>query len=208
VVSERLAQFNGIPSEPLFPPIMRPERFRFRSMNDEIVCICRLEHHKRQHLLVEALKHCRSDVRLRLCGTSAGSGYASDITRMARDWGVADRITVEDRWITEEEKADLLADCLAAAYLPLDEDSYGYPTLEAAHACKPVLTTKDAGGVLEFVTEGVNGLVADPDVTAVARAMDQLFEDRDATRRFGRAAKARIAELDISWSNVLERLLA
>jgi glycosyltransferase involved in cell wall biosynthesis len=208
VVSERLARFNGIDSEPLFPPVQRPERFRFRSMNDEIVCICRIEHHKRQHLLVEALKHCRSGVRLRLCGTSAGAGYSSSLAQLIAASGVADRLTIDDRWITEDEKADLLADCLAAAYLPLDEDSYGYPTLEAAHAGKPVLTASDAGGVLEFVVDGVNGLVADPDPVAIARAMDQLFEDRDTTRRLGHAATARIDEMNISWSHVSERLLA
>mgnify|MGYP003584293426 CR=1 FL=1 len=207
VVTDRLAKFNGVKSEPLFPPIFRPERFRFQGMNDEIVCICRLGHHKRQHLLVEALRHCRSGVKLRLCGSSAGA-YSESLNRMARDLGVTDRLTIEDRWITEEEKAELLANCLAAAYLPLDEDSYGYPTLEAAHSEKPVLTTQDAGGVLEFVTDGATGSVAQPDAESIARAMDQLFEDRADTRRLGQAAAARITEMNISWSHVLERLLA
>jgi glycosyltransferase involved in cell wall biosynthesis len=199
VVSDRLLRFNGIGSETLFPPVHRPDRFRYRSMNDEITCICRLEHHKRQHLLVEALKHCRSGVRLRLCGTSAGSGYSSAVSELARDLGVADRVTIDERWITEDEKAELLADCLAAAYLPLDEDSYGYPTLEAAHAGKPVLTLADAGGVLEFVTHDVNG---------IAGAMDRLFDDRKTTQRLGEAATARIAEMNIGWPHVIERLLA
>jgi glycosyltransferase involved in cell wall biosynthesis len=208
VVSQRLARFNGIESEPLFPPVLRPERFEFRAMNDEIVCICRLEHHKRQHLLVEALKYCRSAVRVRLCGTSSDGGYSTTLAQMAVDSGVADRLTIEDRWITEEQKAQHLADCLAAAYLPLDEDSYGYPTLEAAHACKPVLTTSDAGGVIEFVIHESNGLVAEPDAVSLARAMDRLYEDRTSTRRLGEAANARIAEMDISWRHVIERLLA
>jgi len=208
VVSQRLATYNGIDSEPLFPPVLRPERFRFRGMNDEIVCICRLEHHKRQHLLVEALKYCQSDVRLRLCGLSAGTGYSAAVAQWAHDWGVSDRLTIDERWISEDEKAELLADCLAAAYLPLDEDSYGYPTIEAAHAGKPVLTASDAGGVLEFVTDGTNGLVADPDARSVAQAMDRLFEHREATRQLGEAAAARIGEMNIAWPHVLERLLA
>lgn len=207
VVSDRLDRFNNVRSEPLFPPIFRPERLRFRSMNDEIVCICRLEHHKRQHLLVEALRHCRSGVRLRLCGSSVGN-YSASLNQSAREWGVADRVTIDDRWITEEEKAELLADCLAAAYLPLDEDSYGYPTLEAAHSEKPVVTTLDAGGVLEFVIDGVNGAVAEPTPESIARAMDRLFEDRASTRRLGKAATARISEMNIGWPHVLERLLA
>ena len=32
---------------------------------------------------------------------------------------------------------------LAVAYVPDDEDSYGYPSLEAAHARKAVLTASD-----------------------------------------------------------------
>ena len=31
---------------------------------------------------------------------------------------------------TEAAKIDLLADCLATIYIPEDEDSYGYPSLE------------------------------------------------------------------------------
>jgi glycosyltransferase involved in cell wall biosynthesis len=208
VVGDRLLRFNGIESERLFPPVLRPERFRFRDLNDEIVCICRIEHHKRQQLLVEALKYCRSPVRLRLCGTSAGSGFSAEVARLACAWGVGDRVTIDDRWITEDEKSDLLADCLAAAYLPVDEDSYGYPSLEAAHAGKALLTAGDAGGVLEFVTHGINGLVAEPNPISVANAMDQLFQDRIATRRLGEAATARIAEMNIGWPHVLERLLA
>ena len=207
VVSGRIKRYNGLDSEPLYPPVFKPERFHHRSMNDEIVCICRLEHHKRQHLLIEALKHCRTPVRLRLCGL-AGAEYLAALARLIDDVGVAEKVTLDHRWITEEEKAEYLADCLAAAYVPLDEDSYGYPTLEAAHASKPILTTTDAGGTLEFITHEVNGLIAEPQPEALAKAMDRLHADKDASRRMGARANARIDELNINWSHVLERLLA
>jgi glycosyltransferase involved in cell wall biosynthesis len=208
IVGDRLARFNDIDSEVLYPPILHPERFVFRGMNDEIVCVCRIEHHKRQHLLVEALQHCRSNVRLRLCGASFDAGYVTALGHMATDQGVADRLTIDSRWITEDEKADLLADCLATAYLPLDEDSYGYPTLEAAHASKPTLTAEDSGGVLEFVVQGINGSVASPDPRSIALEMDRLFDDRNRARQLGQAANARIADLNIDWPHVIERLLA
>ncbi len=208
VVTERLKRYNGIESEPLFPPVLHPERFQFRGMNDEIVCICRLEDHKRQHLLVEALSHCRTPVRLRLCGQGGGAAYPALLARIAADHKVSDRVVMENRWIDEEEKAQHLADCLAAAYLPDDEDSYGYPTIEAAHASKPILTATDSGGTLEFVVHGVNGLVSSPDPSALAAAMDRLYSDREEARRMGVNANARIAELNIGWPRVLERLLA
>ena len=208
VVSDRLERYNGLKSEPLFPPVLHPERFHHRSMNGEIVCICRLEDHKRQHLLIEALKYCRTPVRLRLCGLSGGAAYFDLLRQLAQDCGVTERVTMDHRWISEEEKADFLADCLAAAYIPVDEDSYGYPTIEAAHASKPILTTTDSGGPLEFVVHEVNGLITPPQPEALGEAMDRLYENRADSRRMGANANTRIGELNISWSHVLERLLA
>jgi glycosyltransferase involved in cell wall biosynthesis len=208
VVSSRLKQFNGVYSEVLYPPVLAPERFHCRRFNDEIVCICRMEHHKRQHLLIDAMKYTGTPVRLRLCGRSSGPGYTQQLTDAIRDNALDERVILEDRWISEEEKVDLLADCLAAAYLPLDEDSYGYPSIEASHACKAILTTVDSGGVLELVEDGVNGFVTEPDPRSLAAAMDALYLDRDRTRSMGEAAQARLAELNISWSHVLRRLLA
>lgn len=208
VVSARLRQFNGVDSEVLYPPVFAPERFTCRGFSDEVVYICRMEHHKRQHLLVEAMKYTRTPVRLRLCGRSSNTGYNRQLSEAIRDNALDQRVVLDDRWIPEEEKVDLLADCLAAAYLPLDEDSYGYPSIEASHASKAILTTTDSGGVLELVNDGINGLVAEPDPRALARAMDALYSDRERTRSMGEAAQARLVELNISWSHVLQRLLA
>lgn len=208
VVSQRLLRYNAIESEPLFPPVREPGRFGFRAMNDEIVCICRLEHHKRQHLLIEALGHCSTPVRLRLCGVSGEPAYADLLAKLAREHGVADRVTIEARWISETEKATYLAECLAGAYIPVDEDSYGYPTLETAHSAKPILTTTDSGGPLEFVEHERNGMVVAPLPDAIAAAMDRLYADRPGSKAMGERAQARIGELHISWEHVLERLLA
>jgi len=65
-VSNRLRQFNGIDSEVLYPPLLDPERFHSDGYGDEIVCVSRIEHHKRQHLLIEALSHTKTPVKLRL----------------------------------------------------------------------------------------------------------------------------------------------
>lgn len=207
IVSHRLRQFNGIGSEVLYPPLFSHERFQPRGFNDEVVYICRLEHHKRQHLLIEAMRHTRSPVRLRLCGASSGESYPSELKAAIRGYGLQDKVVLQDQWISEEDKADRLAHCLAAVYLPLDEDSYGYPSLEASHACKPILTTTDSGGVLELVQHEHSGLVCPPTATALAQAMDRLYEDREGTQRMGEAARRRVDELGINWSTVLNKLL-
>lgn len=208
IVSDRLKSFNSMDSEVLYPPVFKPERFHTRTYNDEIVCICRLEHHKRQHLLIEAMQYTKTGVRLRLCGTSGARDYPRQLQELTTRLGVEDRVTLENRWIGEEEKVEYLADCLAAAYLPFDEDSYGYPSVEACHAKKPVLTTTDSGGVLELIEDNYNGIVAEPQPEALAEAVDKLYLNRAWAKKIGERGVASLHKLNISWSHVVDRLLA
>ncbi|MFA5171086.1 MAG: glycosyltransferase family 4 protein [Sulfuriferula sp.] len=208
VVSDRLQRFNNVGSKVLYPPVIQPERFHNQHFNDEIVYICRIVHHKRQHLLIEALRHTRTNVKLRICGKSDSDAYTQELQELIAASKLEDRVHFESKWIPEEEKIQILSECLAAAYLPLDEDSYGYPSLEASHSSKPILTTTDAGGVTELVKHGYNGLIAAPKPEALAEAMDQLFLNRANTQQMGLNAAQRIIELNISWPHVLEQLLA
>jgi glycosyltransferase involved in cell wall biosynthesis len=208
VVADRLARYNGVQAEVLYPPVHAPERFRAGDYGDEIVCVSRIEPHKRQHLLVEALGLTKTAVRLRLSGPGNGPDYAASLSATAERLGVQDRLVVDDRWIEEDEKIAILETALAAAYVALDEDCYGYPTLEAAHAKRASVTVSDAGGVLEFVVDGQCGLIAEPEPASLAAAFDRLYADRALARRLGEAAHGRIDDLGVSWDRVVERLLA
>jgi glycosyltransferase involved in cell wall biosynthesis len=205
-VADRLQKYNGLAAQPLYPPILNPSRFRHDGYGDEIVAICRIVWHKRQKLLVEAMRFVKTDVRLRICGEAFDPQEAQALCELATSCGHADRIIIENRWISEEEKADYLASALAVAYLPVDEDSYGYPSLEAAHSRKCVITATDSGGVLELVEHGRNGLIVPPDPVAFAEAMDTLYRDRASARRMGEANLRRLTELKIDWSHVVEAL--
>ncbi len=208
LVQSRLEKFNSIKSEILYPPIFNSERFYCNTYNNEIVYICRLEHHKRQHLLIEAMHYVTTPVHLRICGTSMSAAYVLELRERIARLGLEKKVILENRWITEEEKADYLANCLAAAYLPFDEDSYGYPSIEASHAAKAILTTTDSGGVVELVDNGLNGFVVEPNPKALAEALDKLYKDRAKTIEMGQKAKQRLQELNINWEHVLKRLLA
>jgi glycosyltransferase involved in cell wall biosynthesis len=208
VVADRVARFNGLQAQVLYPPVFQPERFRSGDYGDEIVCVCRIEHHKRQHLLIEALGLTRTPVRLRLCGASSSEAYVADLHDTARRLGVEDRVVIEHRWIEEEEKVQALETALASAYVPLDEDSYGYPTLEAGHAGRCTISVSDSGGVPEFVQDGINGFITAPDPAALAAVFDRLHEDRALAARLGEAARQRISDLGVDWDTVVSRLLA
>jgi glycosyltransferase involved in cell wall biosynthesis len=208
VVSDRIAKFNAYPSKVLYPPVFSPESFRAGEYGEEIVSVCRMEHHKRQHLLVEALAHSRTPVRLRLCGSSLSPVYVADLQAQAVRLGIGDRLMIEDRWIKEEEKVDRLEGALASAYVPFDEDSYGYPTIEAGHARRCTITVNDAGGVMEFVEDGVTGLIAEPSPQALGEIYDRLYNDRMLARRLGDNSAEKIKQLGIDWDTVIDSLLS
>ena len=88
--------------------------------------------------------------------------------------------------------------------MPAQED-YGYVTLQAFYAGKPVITAADSGGVLEWVENGVSGLVTDGTAAGIAAAIDKLSFDRDLARALGEEGRRRVASLD--WQTVVSRLL-
>ena len=90
-------------------------------------------------------------------------------------------------------------------YTPFDED-YGYVTLEAFLAHKPVITATDAGGPLEFVEDGVNGFVCAPAPETVAAAINRLAHDRRLAASFGSSGFERVRA--ITWDGVISKLVA
>jgi glycosyltransferase involved in cell wall biosynthesis len=98
----------------------------------------------------------------------------------------------------------LYAGTLAVVFPPYDED-YGYVTLEAFLAGKPVVTTTDAGGPLEFVEDGVTGFVVAPDPRAIADAIARLAADRRGAADLGAAGRERARA--ITWTGVVDRLM-
>ena len=208
VVLERLRKFNNVDGSVLYPPILDPAIYQNTGYGDEVVYVSRLVPHKRQHLLVEAMAHVKTAVKVRICGAEGGQGYAENLKELARTLGVADRVFVESRWISNEEKLEIIGRSLALAYFPLDEDSYGYPSLEAAHCYKPLITTADSGGVLEFVAHGQNGFVCEPEAKAIADVLDRLYNDHKLVEKLGTEAYQTIQRLGINWNNVIKHLLA
>jgi glycosyltransferase involved in cell wall biosynthesis len=208
IVSDRLRHFNQVDSEVLYPPVLDPGRFYCERYDPVIVCVCRMEHHKRQHLLVEAMRYTKSPAKLILAGKSHSGSYPRNLKLTVLKYCLQNKVQILDRWISEEEKSRLLSTCAAAAYLPFDEDSYGYPSIEAQHAQKAVLTTPDSGGVLELVEHGVNGWIADPDPQALAAAIDQLVETPGLAERLGQQGPVRMQKLGIHWERVISRLTA
>jgi glycosyltransferase involved in cell wall biosynthesis len=206
VVADRLKMYNDITADGvLYPPLPRDHPFREGEPLDYMVYVSRLCPIKRQTLAIEAMRHRKGSFRLVLAGAADVPGYLEALHDLIRRFDVADRVELRG-WVSEESKADLLAGSVAALYLPHNEDSYGYATLEAFHSGKPVITVRDSGGPLEAVEDGVNGLVAEPNPEALAEAMDRLWTDRARTAAMGKNAGRTVEALGITWDHVVGSL--
>ena len=206
VTGDRLARFNGLGSKILYPPLLAPEQFQCKEYGDYILALGRVNEAKRQHLLVESMRYCRSNVKLMIAGKAETSEYAKSLSRLISGQGLQQRVQFVERFITEEEKVDFLSRALGVAYVPYDEDSFGYVTLEAFLSNKPVLTCDDSGGILEFVKDNVTGHVCKAEPQSIARAMDQLYEDKRLTCALGEAGRALLTQFEISWDHVIQVL--
>ena len=122
---------------------------------------------------------------------------------LAASLGVADRIDFAGS-ADEQGLIDLYKGALAVIYSPFDED-YGYVTLESFLSHKPMITTTDAGGPLEFVVHETSGFVCEPADEAVAAAINRLAADKGLAARLGDAGYER-ARL-VTWDGVIEKLV-
>jgi glycosyltransferase involved in cell wall biosynthesis len=208
ITSERLKRHNGFESEVLYPPVFDETAYRSDGAGDYVFYPSRMNSLKRQQLLVQAMAHVRSGVRLVLAGSPDAPEHLTELERQIAELGVEERVELIGSWIPEQRKRDLFAGALACAYVPYDEDSYGYVTLESFHSRKPVITCTDSGGTLELVEHAANGYVVEPQPEELAGAMDELMEDRTRAIALGEAAYETLDRYEISWDAVVAKLLA
>lgn len=198
-VAGRLEHSTGLVAEVLPPP---PQNLGFRCDNygDFVLSVNRLDRAKRIDLLIEA---AALDPGLDVVIASDGPDRER-LERLASERGLNGRVRFTGR-VSAEELADLYARCLATFYAPMDED-YGMGPYESFLSEKPVITTVDAGGPLEIVTDGGTGLVVRPEPAEIARAAAWLRAHVDEAAALGRAGKVVAAE--VTWDRAVERLLS
>jgi glycosyltransferase involved in cell wall biosynthesis len=199
-VADRLSRYNGLPGATLYPPPQHLGRYRCDGYGGFLFYAGRLDRLKRLDLAIDALARTRSGARLKIAGRGP---LEPELRKQIRRLGIEDRVELLG-FVSSEELVDLYAGCRAAYYAPLNED-YGYVTVEAFLSGKPVVTTTDAGGPLEFVSHGENGVVAAPDADALAAAIDGLFQLPEARlSEMGAAGHARVS--GITWDHVIDCL--
>ena len=197
----RVKRFNGLEAEPLYHPPRLAARLHSGEAASYVLSVGRLESVKRVDLVVRALAHAPHEVNLVVAGTGT---QAPALEALATSLGLDDRVQFLGE-VTDEDIVALYARALGVVFPPFDED-YGYVTLEAFLAHKPVVTTTDSGGPNEFVIDGVNGWVCPPDPVALGEAIGRLHADRRRAVAQGEAGYDRART--ITWDGVIDRLMA
>lgn len=204
-VSDRLYKYNGLRSEALYHPPASYKELGCRSWEPFIFYPSRITGIKRQELLVEAAQYLNGDAHVVFAGTGDTAEKTKYLHDLVRRLGVEDRVHFEG-YITEERKIELLSRCSAVYFGAFDED-YGYVTLEAMFSGKPVVTFSDSGGALEFVEDGYNGYVVEPNAKALAEKINLLLRDTSLAQQLGCNALETMREKQVNWDRVIRALL-
>ncbi|HVR29843.1 MAG TPA: glycosyltransferase family 4 protein [Thermoanaerobaculia bacterium] len=199
-VAERARRHNGVEPAVLYPPPRLAERLEQGTPGDYVLAVGRLDQLKRFDLLIESLRLVETPVRCRIAGTGPERARLEESIRRHR---LESRVELLGR-VGDDELVRLYRDCLAVFYAPYDED-FGFVTVEAFKAAKPILTAADSGAVLELVRHDENGRIHPPgDAAAIARSLDLLWRDRDRAAELGRRGRAAVES--IGWDGVIAAL--
>jgi glycosyltransferase involved in cell wall biosynthesis len=199
--ARRLEKYNGLKAEILPLPLLDAHAWRCEGFEAYVLSVGRLDSLKRTDFLVRAVPHMSTSVRVVIVGEGPDG---AQLQALARSLGVAHRIDFRGL-LDDASVKDLYARAGAVFYAPWDED-YGLVTLEAFHSRKPVVTTTDSGGPLEFVRDGETGLVVSPEPAAIGEALSRLLADKALARRLGEAGFEAVRH--ITWGPVVESLTA
>jgi len=196
----RRLPWPGLHASVLYPP-PPPRDYRVDDYEPYLFSVSRFTPLKRLDLVVEAL--AQPDAR-GIRAVLAGDGeQRAEIAALVSARGLSDRVTLPGR-LNDAELLGHLARCRAVVFAPQDED-YGFVTVEAFAASRPVITCRDSGGPAELVRHEESGLVVDPTPTDLARAFRRLIDDRDLAARLGTAGR-RVAD-GLTWPATVKRLL-
>lgn len=174
----------------------------------ELLFVGRLVERKGIHVLLEAFATLPRDpaVSLRIVGD--GPERAS-LQAQAERLGLAGRVRF-DGYVAEHALADRFAEC-DALVLPAvidakgDTEGLGVVLLEAMVHGKPVIASR-AGGIVDIVRDGYNGLLVPPgEAMPLAAAIRALSADSGFTLRLGEQARTDI-EARFGWSIITHRL--
>jgi glycosyltransferase involved in cell wall biosynthesis len=208
-VADRLALFNGLSAEVLYPPLPLGTRYYSGATEPYILSVGRICRIKRVDMLINAMPMIDAGLKLKIVGAPDEPGIMEWLGNEIRKHDLASRIEFLGK-VSDEALLDLYAKATAVYYAPFNED-YGYVTLEAMASNRPLITASDSGGTLEFVRDGETGCIVEPRPEAVAAAINNVARNPEFAATLGRNGRRYIDDSGMAtagWDAVVDGLLS
>lgn len=206
MTAARLKEVTSIESEILYPPLARPGEFfcagyggYFFWPNPVLGC-------DRQALVLESMKLVESGARLVIGANRNSCPDLEPLARAIREHGLESKVRVLPSCSTKD-RTRWYANATGCINVPCN-DASGDVVLEAFHSRKPVIACRDEYGFAGLVRDGETGRVVESRPSALAAAMDELFNDIALAETMGNAGFKLLTSLGIHWDRVTERLLS
>lgn len=180
--------YNGIADNP--SAIMKTDG---RGDNFFVVgVICRLEHQKGVHDLIEAISylHFLPDIVLRIIGEGS---YRSALDSLCHELKVSSRVFFSG--FKQGDELDMVYQSLDLYVLPSHWEGLPYGILEAMRSGLPIVAT-NVGGISEAIRDGVDGiLVKHQSPESLKNAILDIYNNPGKAATLGSAARVRFLEL-------------
>lgn len=164
-----------------------------------IAAIGRLQRLKGFDLLVEAFARAALPEQMQLV-IGGGGPEASSLRELAERLGVGDRVALPGS--LDRATVGAVRRGATIGVVPSRVEPFGIAALEVWRAGTPLIATT-RGGPPEFVVDGVDGVLVDPeDVDALAAALSSLATDAASASAIAAAGTARVAKF--GWDRVVD----
>jgi len=168
----------------------------------------KIKPYKGLDLLVEAFARLPRELAARANLRVVGKPYMdlAPIESRIAQLGLAGRIVIEPRFVSDEAVPSLFDGGTIATFPYREIEASGVLSLAIARGC-PILASR-LGGFAETVTDGVHGLLVEPDaVTALSAAMARFIAEPDFTRACASQVR-RLAASMPDWTEIARRTVA
>ena len=171
------------------------EKFKMGEYKDYVLSVARLVSAKRVEVLAKSMDYVENKkVKLYMVGDGNEKEKIKKITEKNSNIKLIS-------YASDEELIDLYSNCLAVAYIPINED-FGFVPIEAGASGKATIGA-DEGGLRETIINGKTGfLIKRVTPQNIAKKIDYFINNKNFARKMGGNAKEYIRKFD--WKIILK----
>lgn len=124
------------------------------------------------------------------------------LRKMVKDFGLEENVTFSGLLPLQEYRS--LLNSIDVLCMPSKKEAFGIVFLEAMAMGKPIIAA-NRGGVPEFIVNGRNGILVEPNSDEVADAISYLYENEDLRKEIGRTNLEDVKNFD--WSSIINKYI-